>query len=158
MASSRRNALTFLGLAGIAAPAMATEDLALNQKHGKFPSLGKLHVKRTAAALRRLADGLESGAVIPEGLSISSELGDAPVGANSMKMVSVQELQALARRAERFANVEGRAAITGHLLGELQRLVNQAGNDQWLCQDLRFRFYLTEEGHEDPFEQTDPMA
>lgn len=156
--TTRRNTLTFLGLAGVALPALASEDLALNQKHGKYPSLGKLHVKRIAAALRRLADGLESGDVIPEGLSISTSLGEVPAGGQPPGVVSVQELQSIMRRAQRFANERGNAATFGHLMGAIQRVSDQNGSDAWLCQDLRFRFYLTEEGHADPIEQTDPLA
>ncbi len=84
--SSRRNVLAFLGLAGAGASLpLQTEAMALHQdgtseRHvGSTPHLPKLgnciSCKATAHALRQLADGLESGRVIPEGIDLKSSLG-----------------------------------------------------------------------------------
>lgn len=89
--TSRRNVLAFLGLAGASAPALQTEAMAFSQAGasarydkdhaGSFPQLASaISCRACAHALRQLADGLESGRVIPEGLDVKSSLGNAPSG------------------------------------------------------------------------------
>lgn len=157
--TTRRDALTFLGLAGVSSPALATESLALNQKHSKFPQLGTaVHIKKIAAALRKLADGLESGDVIPEGLSLYSSLGPYPPGVAGPESVSIAELKSLLAGINKTAAEKNDVAAASFAVGRIKRIISESNQATWLEQDLRFRFYLTEEGHADPIEQMDPMA
>lgn len=70
---NRRNALTFLGLAGTASAALATENMVDMQKDGFAYGTDFMRTK-VAEAMVRIADGIRSGEISVIDLAVNSTL------------------------------------------------------------------------------------
>lgn len=71
MLTTRRNALTLLGLAGVASPALASDDYRPDKgvHHGNETNLEKI-----AAAFDRLAKAIRAGEVSVNGMAINTKI------------------------------------------------------------------------------------
>ena len=87
MEISRRNALTFLGLATPASAALATENMLEMPDHGlQLASSDWEKGKKTCEALRRLIVGIESGEVEVSTISVNSEIRPDEVLTQELKV------------------------------------------------------------------------
>lgn len=78
MAASRRNVLAYLGIVGASSPALCTEQLMEEsaKMEGRAPKIAAVNFrkKHVATALRRVADGVESGDINVTEFTVSSSL------------------------------------------------------------------------------------